>query len=168
MKRDEVLAHLSKERAEFDRRIEALGSDAFNRVPAGHVHSPGEILFHVTAYEELIVERLRAARTGEITAFDRDRIGWEAFNERIWREAAGVDEDAAKTRAREVFAALVGEVSKLTDEDLNGTTDLTRAIDPEWLKGRALWELIAIDGFDHYAMHFAALDAALAGPEESG
>lgn len=168
MTRDEVLARLTAERAEFDRRLEALDPDAFNRVATGHVRSPKEILVHVTAYEELIVERLRAARTGEITAFDRDRIGWEAFNDRIWREAPGVDEDAAKTGARDIFASLVGEVSELTDEDLNGTTDLTRAIDPQWLEGRALWELIAIDGFEHYPMHYAALDAALAGPEDAG
>ena len=167
MTRDEVLARLTTERAEFDRRIESLGPDASNRVPAGHVHSPREILFHVTAYEELIVERLRAARAGGTTAFDRDRIGWEAFNERVWREAGDVDEDVAKAQAGDVFAALIAEISQLTDGDLNGTTDLTHALDPEWLQGRALWELIAIDGFDHYPMHYPALDDALAGRGET-
>ena len=129
MTRDEVLARLTTERAEFDRRIEALDPAVFSRVAAGRVHSPKEILVHVTAYEQLIVERLRAARAGTTTAFDRDRIGWEAFNERLWREAGDVDEDVAKAQAGDVFAALIAEISQLTDGDLNGTTDATRALD---------------------------------------
>ena len=168
MTRDEVLARLTAERTEFDRRIEALDLDAFDRVPAGHGHSPREILAHVTAYEQLIVERLRAARAGETTAFDRDRIGWEAFNERVWREAADIGPAVAKARARDVFAELTAGVAALTDEDLNETTDLTRTIDPAWLQGRALWEVIAIDGFDHYPMHYRALDDALTGRGECG
>ena len=166
MTRDEVVTRFTAERAAFDRRIEAMDAASFNRIPPGRAHSPKEIVAHVTAYERLIVERLRAARAGETTAFDRDRAGWQPFNERVWRETAGLEDDEVRAQAGAVFADLLDEVARLTDKDLNESTALNRFIDPAWLEGRALWELVAIDGFDHYPMHFAALDDALVEGED--
>ena len=76
MTREEVLAKLREQRAEFDGRLHAIPNDAMDRQIPGTTHSPKQILAHVSAYEQLIVERLRAAQLGETTEFDRDRIGW--------------------------------------------------------------------------------------------
>ena len=65
------------------------------------------------------------------------------------------------SRAKDVFASLVQEVSRLTDEELNASVASTAALDPAWLEGRAPWELIAIDAYDHYPLHYEALDAAV-------
>jgi len=160
MKHEEVLVRLLTARAAFDARLAAVPHDALAVPAPGGTHSVKDIVAHVAAYDDLIVQRLVAARGGTTTAFDRDREGWEAFNERTWREAAALGSDEALARASVVFAALVHEVGRLTDEELGAPVGATAALDPAWLEGRAPWELIAIDAYDHYPMHHAALDAA--------
>lgn len=156
----ELMARLTRERGRFDAKLAAVPAERLDEVPEGHTHSPKEIVAHVNAYEALIVERLRAARMGETTAFFRDREGWEEFNDRVWGEVAGADASEVIARSHRVFADLMDEVSGLTDEELNGPVGVTAAIDPAWLKGETLAELIAVDAYDHYPMHHRALEAA--------
>ena len=162
MTRDEVTERLKTERAAFDLRVAAIPSSALDRPAPGCSHSSKQIVAHVTAYEQLIVDRLQLGRLGEETAFDRDRIGWEAFNQRTWAECALPDAEIVLERSAITFLRLLEEVAILTDEELNEVTGVSAALDPMWLGGRALWELIGIDGFEHYPMHFAQLEAAAA------
>jgi len=163
--RDEVLDRLRTSRAAFDARVTRVPAAAFDRVVPGGTHTPKQIVWHVAAYDRLMVERLHAARDGETTAFDRDRIGWEVFNERTWSEGAGPDPQSVSATASRVFDALLLEVGRLSDEELAGPVGVSAHIDPAWLDGRPLWELIGIDGFEHYPMHFGALEAAVVGQE---
>jgi len=78
------------------------------------------------------------------------------------------DTGTVKAQSREIFADLLSEVETLTDADLNDLTSLSSALDPAWLDGRPLWELIAIDAFEHYPMHYDALDGARAQSEGTG
>lgn len=160
MTRDEVLHLLRSTRAEFDARVHAIPLASLEAVPAGFRHSPKDVIAHVSAYERLVVERLQAARRGEQTAFDRDRDGWEEFNARVWREAAELHSQTVLAESSRVFAELLDEVSQLTDEELTSVAGVTASIDPAWLDGHALWELIGLDCFEHYPMHFDALEAA--------
>jgi hypothetical protein len=105
MTRDEVLARLTAERAIFDARVAAVPHDALETPVPGSTHSVKEIVSHVTAYEQLIVERLVAARHGAVTAFERDRTGWEVFNDSTWREAVGKKPKAVLAHSAEVFDA---------------------------------------------------------------
>ena len=163
MTHDEAIARLVADRAVFDAKVGAIPPERLSDVPSGHDHSPRDIVFHITAYEELIVERLRSAREGETTAFDRDRDGWEVFNNRIWVEAAEADPADVLERSRVVFGDLLQEVRKLSDAELVEVTGITEYIDPAWLDGQTLAELIALDGFDHYRMHCATLETAAVG-----
>jgi len=105
MTRDEVLEQLKVQRAQFDARIHAIPGDSLDEPVPGSLHSPKQIVAHVSAYERLIVDRIRAARLGEKTAFDRDRIGWEAFNDRIWAESA---EQSARHGSGSLGSRLLG------------------------------------------------------------
>jgi len=160
MTRDEVLQHLRTARAEFDTRVEAISLASLEAVPAGFRHAPKDVIAHVNAYERLVVERLKAARQGEQTALDRDRDGWEAFNARVWLDAAELGPETVRAESARVFAELLGEVSQLADDELNSVAGVTAWIDPAWLDGHALWELIGVDCFEHYPMHFDVLEAA--------
>jgi len=133
MTRDEVLARLKVSRAVFDEKLAAVRPESLDAVPPGSTHSMKDIVAHVTAYDDLIVLRLISARHGSTTAFDRDR---------------------------DVFAALLHEVGQLSDDELGARVGATAALDPAWLEGRAPWQTIGIDAFDHYPMHYDALDAA--------
>lgn len=160
MTRDEVLDRLSSRRAVFDAKVAAVPADCCESAPPGSAHSVRDIVVHVTAYEQLIVDRLRAAREGKTTAFDRDRVSWEFFNETTWGHASHVAARSAMEGSRQVFSELMEEVSALSDEELNDTVGVTACVDPAWLEGKKLWELIAIDTFDHYPMRYAALQGA--------
>jgi hypothetical protein len=157
--REQVLARLIGTHAAFAYKVAAVPRDELETPTPGSAHSVKDILVHVAAYEELIVRRLRAARLGETTALDRDRIGWEPFNDAVWTQAAAMGTDEALERSAAAFAELLGEVERLTDAELSEMTGVTSAIDPAWLDGRALWEMIGMDAFEHYPMHFAAIDA---------
>lgn len=158
--RDEVVQRLRDRRAEFDALLAHIPANALEVPPPGRAHSPKQVAAHVAAYEDLIVERLRAARRGETTEFDRDRVGWEQFNERVWGEAQRMAPQQVLQDSARIFDELVAEIETLVDEDLNGETELTAHLDPGWLQGRTLAELLAIDGFDHYPMHSEDLKAA--------
>lgn len=160
MTREEVLDRLRSARTGFDARVAAISSAAFVRPVPGGTHTPKQIVWHVAAYDRLMVDRIRAARDGETTALDRDRLGWETFNERTWAEGNSLGPETVRAAAADVFEELLAQVEYLTDQELAGPVGLSASLDAAWLDGRAPWELIAIDGFDHYPMHFGALSAA--------
>lgn len=165
MTRDEVLDRLRATRAEFDARVSRISDASFERLVPGGTHTPKQIVWHVSEYDRLMVERLRAAREGRTTAFERDRVGWEAFNERTWSEGQDLDAETVKSTAGRLFEELLAEVGLLSDDELAGATGSSANLDPAWLGSRAPWELIGIDGFDHYPMHFRSLEAAAVGQE---
>ena len=156
----EMLLRLRESRDVFDARVSEVPGEVFDVVPDGHAHSPKEAVAHVAAYESLILERLREARDGRSTEFDRDREGWEAFNDVVWAEAAETDAVDVRARAVFVFSDLLAEIAGLTDAELSETTGITKRIDPAWLEDRTLAEMIAIDSFEHYPMHESVLIAA--------
>ncbi len=160
MTRDELLRWLLETRREFDELVAAIPRDDFEKPIPGKKHSARDVVCHVTAYEDLIVQRLRSAQNGETTAFDRDHEGWEAFNDRIWEEAKHVDPPTCLARSRRAFRELVDQVRVLQDDEINGKAGIVRHIDPGWLDGRALYEVIGIDAFEHYPMHFEDLKSA--------
>lgn len=160
MKRHEVMSRLIGARAEFDMKLAAIPRERLEHACPGTAHTPKEIVAHVVAYEELITERLRSARRGEVTEFDRDRVGWEAFNDRVWSEARDTNVDEVLVRSARSFADVLGEVALLEDAELNERVGVVCSIDPAWLRDRSLAEMIAIDGFEHYPMHLAALESA--------
>jgi hypothetical protein len=163
--RDEVLDHLRSARTAFDERVARVPATAFDRHVPGGTHTPKQIVWHVAAYDRLMVERLRTARDGDTTSFDRDRVGWEAFNDRTWAEGEAFDPEMVRTTAAGIFEQLLAEIGRLSDEELSASVGVTTHLDPAWLGGRPLWELIGIDGFEHYPMHFGSLDAAAFGQE---
>lgn len=160
MTRDEILDRLKRERAEFDALVEAIPPIAFDRPVPGHLHSPKQIVAHVSEYEQHIVERLKAARLGETTDLDRDRLGWEALNERVWKESESADPGLVLTTSARIFLTMIEELASLEDAEFGALSRVSEAIDPGWLRGQALWEVIGVDTFEHYPMHYAQLEAA--------
>lgn len=160
MTRDEVLARLGEARGAFDERVRAIPEGRLESAPAGHAHSPRAVVAHMAAYEDLVVRRLRAARAAEVTEFVRDRESWELFNEQVWEHADDLSAADTIAKAHATFSDLMRELSVLTDEEFEGVAGVTAAIDPAWLQGRTLAEVIGVDCFEHYPMHFALLEAA--------
>ncbi|PKQ29508.1 MAG: hypothetical protein CVT60_04990 [Actinobacteria bacterium HGW-Actinobacteria-10] len=166
MTRDEVLERLQHARALFDRRVRAIPPELFDVPVPGGTKTPKQIVAHVAAYEALIVGRLRNARLGETTLYDRDRAGWEIFNARKWAESASADPAQVLEDSNRTFTELIHEIVLLHDDELNSATGITKHVDQSWLHGRSLAEMIAIDGFEHYPKHYIQLEkAAAAAPQ---
>jgi len=161
--RDEVLERLQFTRIRFDRRVAAIPRERLDVAPPGRLHTPKQIVAHITAYEDLIVERLRAARSADTTSLFRDRVGWEEFNEQVWTDSAPRSVDEVLEQSGRTFGDLVHEIVLLSDAELIESTGVTAHIDTAWLQGRTLAEVIAVDGFDHYPMHYAELEEAARG-----
>jgi hypothetical protein len=166
--RDEVLEQLKKRRAEFDALVDAIPPEALDRPVPGGTHSPKDIVAHVSSYEQLILDRLRAARLGESTDFDRDRLGWRVFNDRIWAEAADQDAEVVLANSAWVFLAMMEELAGLADSEFGALSKVSEALDEGWLEGRTLWEAVGVDTFEHYPMHFAQLEAAATNSQPPG
>lgn len=160
MSRDEVLERLQFTRSRFDQRVAAIPRERFDVVPEGRTHTPKQVVAHVTAYEDLVVQRLRAARSGSTTTLFRDRVGWEEFNDQVWAQSAEADPDKVLALSDRTFRELIREISLLYDPELISRTGVTEHIDSAWLQGRTLAEVIAVDCFDHYPMHYEELDEA--------
>ncbi len=160
MTRDELLGWLLETRKEFDELVSAIPKEALEKPIPGKSHSARDVIVHVTAYEDLIVQRLRNAQNEETTAFDRDHDGWESFNDRVWAEAKEVDPPTALARSHRVFRELIEQVRVLQDDEINGRGGIVRYLDPAWLDGRKLYEAIGVDAFEHYPMHFEDLKKA--------
>ena len=56
MTHDEVIARFVADRAVFDAKVGAIPPEHLSEIPPGHDYSPRDIVFHVSAYEELIAE----------------------------------------------------------------------------------------------------------------
>jgi len=162
MTRDEVVERLQHNRIRFDQRVARIPRDRLDARPKGRVHTPKQVVAHVTSYEALVIERLRAARVGDTTALFRDRVGWEEFNEQVWAESSELDVETVLEQSSTVFADLIGELMMLSDTDMIEDTGVIANIDPAWLQGRTFAQVVAVDCFDHYPMHYEELELAAA------
>ncbi len=160
MTRDELLHWLLETRGEFNQLVAAIPREKLDKPIHGKKRSARDVIFHVVAYEDLIVQRLRMAQDGETTEFDRDRDGWESFNDRVWAEAPQTDVNTVLARSQRVFNELIEQVRVLQEDELNDSRGIVRYLDPAWLDGRPLWEVIGIDAFEHYPMHYEELKKA--------
>lgn len=160
MTRDEVVERLQHNRIRFDQRVARIPRESLDVRPEGRAHTPKQVVAHVTEYEALVIERLRAARVGDTTALFRDRVGWEEFNEQVWSESEELDIETVLDRSEAVFADLIGELMMLSDADMIEDTGVIANIDPAWLQGRTFAQVVAVDCFDHYPMHYEELEQA--------
>ncbi|MDO8987432.1 MAG: ClbS/DfsB family four-helix bundle protein [Coriobacteriia bacterium] len=162
MSRDEVMERLQFTRIRFDRRIAAIPIEKMDALVPARAHTPKQVVAHINAYEALIVERLQAARTGNTTALFRDRVGWQEFNEQVWADSVDTSVHEVLEQSQRVFKALIHEIMMLTDGDMCDDTGIMAHIDPAWLQGRTLAQVIGVDAFEHYPMHYDELELAAA------
>jgi len=112
-----------------------------------------DILAHLTAWQRYIVIRLQAAARNEKPAVrgpaddeEMDKMNARFYEENKSRPLVEVLADFHAT-----YRQVVEAVQALSDEDL---------FDPQrfaWMKGNALWELVAGNTYDHYQEHIGSI-----------
>jgi len=116
-----------------------------------------DILAHLAVWQNYLVIRLQAAARnevpaiqgilsdeGEVSAIDRLNAGF--YEENKSRPLDDVMADLRKT-----YRQIVEMTKALSDEDL---TEPQRFA---WMKGNALWELVAGDTYEHYQEHLQSI-----------
>ncbi|HEX6797202.1 MAG TPA: ClbS/DfsB family four-helix bundle protein [Ktedonobacterales bacterium] len=141
-------------------------------VPEGHMAEPGiegewsvkDILAHTTVYEQWTADQLDAAQRGQTEMVVRPDIppGADSFDtdeRNAAYYAAHRDRPLADIAAwsRDEYPRLLAAVEALPEDVL-----ITPGCVP-LMGGGALWELVASNSYDHYAVHAAAIRAWLAG-----
>jgi hypothetical protein len=115
-----------------------------------------DILAHLTAWQRYLVIRLQAVGRNEEPAVhgpadkDVDEMNARFYEENKSRLLAEVMGDFHATYGRAVEA-----VQALSNEDL---------FEPQrfaWMKGNALWELVAGNTYEHYQEHIGSIQAWL-------
>jgi hypothetical protein len=112
-----------------------------------------DILAHLTAWQRYLVIRLQAAARNEEPAVggpagdeDVDKMNARFYEEDKSRSLGEVMADFHATYGQAVEAVQV-----LSNEDLFEPQRFT------WMKGNALWELVAGNTYDHYQEHIGSI-----------
>ncbi len=154
MKMGELISVLTDGRKEFLNLIEDISRDEMEIPGVIELLSLKDLLVHLIRWEAELVKLLWQAKQGvKPTTVHFNQNSVDAINERWYQEG--------KLRAMEiVWKDFIGvrqqtlrRIQELAENELN---------DPQyypWLKGKALWQWIAADSFEHEAEHAADIQA---------
>lgn len=120
-----------------------------------------DILAHLAVWQNYLVIRLQAAARNEVPAIQgilSDEDGGSAIdrlNAGFYEENKSRPLDDVMADFRKTYRQIEDGVQALKGEDL---------FEPKrfaWLKGNALWELVAGDTYEHYQEHIASIQGWL-------
>ena len=148
MKRDALIELLISSRENFLELLEGLTDEDLARSKVNDAWSILDILAHLTRWEAELVKLLWQANQGQkptSAQFSRlsiDEINRKWFAEMKSRPAFSVLEDFHGVRTQ-----TIRRLEVFTDSDLNEINRFS------WLGGKALWEWVAADSFEHESEH---------------
>jgi hypothetical protein len=164
MSKAEVLEALRSTRQEWDALI--------SRIPSARMMEPGvmgdasewtvkDVIYHVLWGECEIIEVFRQHKLAGSDLWDLPQT---ERNTAMVEEGKHLSLAEVLSEAQQVYAQLVAEIEKLSDEDLNDAS-LYEDMPPDWKP----WRLIAENTFEHYPDHIGPISAWLErqGPEEA-
>jgi hypothetical protein len=160
MSKAEVLEAMRSARQEWDALI--------SRIPSARMTEPGvmgdgsewtvkDVIYHVLWGEREIIEVFRQHK---LTGSDLWDLPQTERNTAMVEEGKHLSLDEVLSEAQQVYAQLVAEIEKLSDEDLNDAS-LYEDMPPDWKP----WRLIAENTFEHYPEHLGPISAWLEKPE---
>jgi len=158
--RDQMLVELAVSRATFDNKVASLPRDSLREELPGYGRSVAQLVAHVSAFDRLVVQRLASADRAAMTSLAIDHGDYERHEQATWTFADTWRTDRVLERAKADFESLTLNVRNLSDDELNGRIGSGGVLDPAWLRGRAPWQAIAADTFEHYREHLDMLDEA--------
>lgn len=156
MNKREILERLDRERENFLDLLDQVPEEAYDQPGVSGDWSVKDIVAHISMWEGELIRMLWQIKSGQkpSTAQFRpepvDQINLQ------WREATRERPfDLILDDFHAVRNQTIRRVEGFTDRDLS---DQNRN---PWLKGKALWQWIAADSFEHEAEHAAEIQAWL-------
>ena len=157
MTKARLLDLIRAERARFEEIIAPLSDSQMTEPNVQGKWSVKDILAHVSAWEEHVLEMLEADARGETPAL----ITWaevDRINEQFYQQNRDRSLEDVRTGFNRSLQRMLDMVEARSEEEL---------LSPErfaWLRGTPLWLMVASDTFDHYTEHGARIRAWLGRP----
>jgi hypothetical protein len=149
MTKNEFIQHVLTERAAWEQQLKGI-----NFTPSADPADTGamglrDLLYHVAWYEREMLEMLQLRAVAGSPWWE---LPTDERNARILKEGGSVSLQEAYRQEEQVYARLLAEFKKLTDEELEQAHHF-RHMPPEWHP----WEVIASNTYEHYPQHLRDL-----------
>jgi hypothetical protein len=156
MNKSELLTRITTGYAELDGIIAPLNEAQLNGAGVNGDWSIKDTIAHIAAWQQSALARMRSAVQHETPAAhtlqdESDIGGIDARNARFYEE--NKDRSPADILAdfRSSYHGIVALIPTMNDSDLFEEQQFA------WMKGSALWELIAGDTYEHYDEHLPSI-----------
>jgi len=167
--KQQFLAKMRAERARWDELLAEAVRAAQRRTEAIPPHIAGDwslqdVIAHVTATEQGLIEWLEAAADGRSVALgplDVDEPEWDLVDDAIYASRAHLPLPELLDESADTFRRLVALVDRWPEQDLVDAERTDWFVRPRWGRAYPLWECIASDSYRHYGEHAPAIRAWL-------
>ncbi len=155
MDKTRLLDEINREYTALETVLAALNQEQMTTPGVTGDWSIKDILANLTAWQDYALIRLQAAARNETPAvqgiFSDDDSAIDKINAGFYEENKSrlLDEVMASFRAS--YRQIVGAVQALSNEELFGPEHFA------WMKGNALWELVAGNTYEHYQEHWQSI-----------
>ena len=164
MNKSEFIDKLRQEHSDWEALLTEAGAARMTLPGAAGFWCLKDIVAHVSAYEQWLVDLFAAVKCGELPPpsvlndpdLDMRNAVMYAAN-----KDTPVDQVLADSRA--VFARLVAALEDLPEEQLVNEKDTAWYIEPFWKEAMPVWEAVAGDSYGHYHEHIPTIRAWLKG-----
>jgi hypothetical protein len=154
MNKNKFLHILRSERTQWEDLLSEVGISRMELTGAAGEWSVKDIVAHISAYEQGLVEWLRAASCGETVEFPvLDHPDLDYRNQLIYSVNRARTLEDVLQEAEEVFRELIQIVASLSEEELLDPDKTAWFVVHRWKEARPLWRCIADDSYNHYKQH---------------
>jgi hypothetical protein len=154
MNKTKFLDIMRTERKQWEALLSEVGIARMEIPGAAGEWSVKDIIAHITAYEQGLVEWLRAASCGETVEFPiLDHPDLDYRNQLIYSVNRSRTLEEVLQESEEVFHELSQLVASLLEEELLDPDKTAWFVIGRWKEARPLWKCIADDSYEHYKQH---------------
>lgn len=156
MNKNELLARITTGYSELDTVIAPLSESQLNGAGVNGDWSIKDTIAHIAAWQLSTLARMRSAarhETPELQTLqdESDSEGIDARNARFYEENKERASADILADFRSSYRDIVALIPSMDDADLFDEQRFA------WMKGSALWELIAGDTYEHYDEHLPSI-----------
>ena len=162
MNKSEFIDKLRQEHSDWEALLTEAGAARMTLPGAAGFWCLKDIVAHVSAYEQWLVDLFAAVKCGELpppsVLNDPDL---DMRNAVMYAANKDTPVDQVRADSRAVFARLVAALEDLPEEQLVNEKDTAWYIEPFWKEALPVWEAVAGDSYGHYHEHIPSIRAWL-------
>jgi hypothetical protein len=158
----ELLETLHSDRKQWEALLAAIGEEHMAQPGIAGYWSTKDVIAHITAYEQWLVDWLKAAQRHEFpppSVLDDEDI--ERRNARVYDETHSRKLEDVLAQATQTFQELVAVIEAFSEADFTDPERTAWFMKPYWGETTALGAAVANLSYEHYQEHIPDLAAWL-------